>query len=272
MSPAARGIGLAGREVLLTGATGGLGAVIARALAERGAELVLSGRRAKVLEPLAREVGGRIAAADLADAGDVARLADAARTADVLVLNAALPGSGALDDYDVAGVDAVLDVNLRAPIVLCRELVPGIVTRGRGGHVVLVSSLAGKAANPSSSLYSATKFGLRGFGLALRTDLHGTGVGVTVVSPGFVRDAGMFHDSGARLPPGVGTASPEQVAAAVVRAIREDPAELDVAPLALRAGAAAAGVAPGLTERVARRLGAARVSRSVGEGQGGKRS
>jgi short-subunit dehydrogenase len=263
-------IDLTGAPVLVTGATGGLGSAVARALAARGAAPLLTGRRADVLAHLAAETGGRAVAVDLAEPADVERLADEAAACRVLVLNAALPGSGALDAYDVAGIDAVLDVNLRAPIVLCRRLVPGLVAAGTG-HVVLMSSLAGKAANPSSSLYSATKFGLRGFGLALRADLRGTGVGVTVVSPGFIRDAGMFHDSGATLPPGVGTRTPQDVAAAVLRAVDEDPAELDVAPLPLRAGAAVAGVAPGLAAAVARRLGADRVSRGIGEGQSAKR-
>jgi len=261
---------LRGARVLLTGATGGLGHAMARALAREGASLLLTGRRAEVLEPLAAETGGRAVSVDLADAGDVERLATEAGDVDVLVANAALPGSGRLEDYDAGGIDRVLDVNLRAPIVLCRALVPGMVARGRG-QVVLISSLAGKAANPASSLYSATKFGLRGFGLGLRADLHGSGVGVTTVYPGFIRDAGMFHESGTVLPRGVGTKTPDDVAAAVVRAVRDDPAEIDVAPLALRAGAALSGLAPGVAAALARRLGADAVSSQVSTGQAAKR-
>jgi len=261
---------LAGAEVLVTGATGGLGHAIARALAARGARPLVTARRAEVLEPLAAETGGRAVAVDLTDPAAVDRLAGEAAGCPVLVLNAALPGSGPLDGHDVEAIDAVLAVNLRAPIVLCRRLVPGLVERG-AGHVVLVSSLLGKAASPGTALYSATKFGLRGFGLALRADLHGTGVGVTLVAPGFVRDAGMFHDSGAKLPPGVGTKTPSDVAAAVLRAVDDDPAELEVAPVALRAGAAVGAVAPGLAERVARRLGADRVSSGISAGQSAKR-
>ena len=90
-----------------------------------------------------------------------------------------------------------------------------------------------------SSLYSATKFGLRGFAAGLRQDVHGRGVEVTVVFPGFVSDAGMFADSGVALPRWVGTRTPDQVAAAVVKGIEEGRAEMDVAPLGLRAGALA---------------------------------
>ena len=263
-------VDLAGATVLLTGATGGLGQAMARALAGRGASLVLTGRRADVLEPLAAETGGRTVAVDLADREAPARLAAECGPVDVLVANAALPGSGRLDDFSVDEIDRVLDVNLRAPIMLAEALVPGMVQRGRG-QLVFISSLSGKAANPSSSLYSATKFGMRGFALGLRADLHGRGVGVSTVYPGFIRDAGMFHEAGTKLPKGVGTRTPEDVAAAVLRAIDRDPPEIDVAPLGLRAGAAFGGLAPGVAARVARRLGASEIADSMSSGQAGKR-
>ena len=88
----------------------------------------------------------------------------------------------------------MLEVNLRAPIALARALAPAMIARG-SGHIVFISSLAGKAAAPASSIYSATKFGLRGFALGLREDLRPHGVGVSVVLPGFIRDAGMFADA-----------------------------------------------------------------------------
>ena len=97
------------------------------------------------------------------------------------------------------------------------------------------------------------------------------GVGVSLVSPGFVRDAGMFADSGASLPPGVGTSTPEDVAAGVVRAIERDRGEVDVAPLPLRAGARLAGLAPGLTAGVQAKLGSFQVARDIGAGQRDKR-
>ena len=127
------------------------------------------------------------------------------------------------------------------------------------------------AAAPGSSVYSATKFGLRGFALALREDLAPKGVGVSVVLPGFIRDAGMFADSGAKLPPCVGTKRPEDVARAVVKAIEGNRAELDVAPLPLRAGAVIASLAPGPAGAVQRRLGADDDRRQFERGQTDKR-
>ena len=256
--------------VLLTGASGGIGHAIARALAARGAQLVLTGRRADVLEPLAAEVGGRALAVDLADRDAVPRLAEEAGDVEILVANAALPASGTLDDYTLEQVDRALDVNLRAPIQLAKLLSEGMVAR-RHGHLVFISSLSGRAAAGGSALYSATKFGLRGFALSLREDLRRDGVGVSVVLPGFIRDAGMFAEANVELPWGVGTRTPDDVAAGVIAAIEHNRAEVEVAPLSLRLGASLATVAPGLSATVARWLGSERVSRDMAEGQRHKR-
>jgi short-subunit dehydrogenase len=252
-------VNLAGRSVLLTGATGGLGHAIARRLRAAGAELVLTGRRAEVLEPLAAETGALSMAVDLADAGAVERLAREHAAVDVLVSNAGLPGSGLLTSFSIEEIDRALAVNLRAPMVLARVLSEGMVARG-SGHLVFMSSLSGKVGTPRTPVYSATKFGLRGFAQSLREDLRPSGVGVSAIFPGFVRDAGMFHDTGTKLPPGVGTVSPEEVADAVVRAIERNRGEVDVAPVGLRAGAKAAGLAPDLAATVQRKLGGHRIA------------
>src|SRR6202012_2061279 len=103
--------------------------------------------------------------------------------------------------------------------------VPTMVARRRG-HLVFISSLNGKAATPATSIYAAAKFGLRGFALCLREDLRPHGVGVSTVLPGFIRDAGMFATPNVELPRGVGPRSPDDVAAAVVKAIEHNRAEV----------------------------------------------
>jgi uncharacterized protein len=256
--------------VLLTGASGGIGQAIARALAARGAQLVLSGRRADVLEPLAAEVRGRALVLDLAEREAVERLAREAGEVEILIANAALPAAGAIEDFTQDQIDRALDVNLRAPIALAKLLSPRMVERGHG-HLVFISSLSGKAASPRGSLYAATKFGLRGFALGLREDLRPAGVGVSTVFPGFIRDAGMFADAGVKLPRGVATRSPDEVASAVVRAIERDRAEVDVAPFGLRAGAAIAGLVPQLAAAASRRMGDARIAEQLAAAQRGKR-
>jgi short-subunit dehydrogenase len=267
-----RGVQLGGRRALVTGATGGIGDAIARALHARGAHVLLSGRRQEALDEVAGRLGERteVLVADLAQHDAPTRLAEAAGAVDVLVANAALPASGRVEDFSHDEIDRALDVNLRAPIQLTRALLPGMLERGRG-HVVFVSSLSGKAASPRSGIYSATKFGLRGFASGLREDVEAKGIGVTVVFPGFVSEAGLFAESGVRLPPWVGTRTPEQVAAAVVRGIEQDRAELDVAPLGLRIGTRIAGLAPITAARVQRRLGSERIADALAEAQRGKR-
>jgi short-subunit dehydrogenase len=259
-----------GATVLLTGASGGLGQAIARMLAARGASLTLSGRRADALQPLADELGARSVLADLTERADVERLARECAEIDVLVANAALPASGRLDSFSLPEIDRALDVNLRAPVVLAHGLAPAMAARG-SGHLLFMCSLAGKAASPAASLYSATKYGLRGFASALRAELRPRGVGVSTVFPGFIREAGMFADSGVKLPPGVGTRTPADVARAVIEAIEHNRGEVDVAPLPLRAGAIFAGLAPELAGVLARRLGSDRITQAFEEGQREKR-
>lgn len=261
---------ISGSTVLLTGATGGIGQATARALRERGSELILTGRRTDVLEPLAAELNARTIAVDLSIPAEVDRLIAEAGRVDILVANAALPASGRLDSFSMEEIDRALDVNLRAPIALAHALAPAMVAHG-SGHLLFVSSLSGKSASPGTSLYNATKYGLRGFAAALRPELRDSGVGVSAVFPGFIRDAGMFAESGAKLPPGVGTRTPEDVAKAVLSAIERNRGEVDVAPVALRVGALFGGVAPETAAAVTRRMGGDKVAAQIIAGQGEKR-
>jgi short-subunit dehydrogenase len=247
---------LSGSRVLLTGATGGLGQAIARALHGRGAHLILTGRRAEVLDGLVSELGDRAEARalDLSDGGAVRGFCEEVGTVDVLVANAGLPGTGKLGDYTPEQIDRVIDVNLRSPVHMSHALLPAMLDRGRG-HLVYISSMSGKVATPRSSLYNGTKFGLRGFAFAMREDLRGTGVGVTTVFPGFISDAGMWADGGLDLPTGIGTKTPEQVAKAVIKGIEKDKAEIDVAPFPIRFGGWLAGPAPRAVAAINRRGG-----------------
>jgi short-subunit dehydrogenase len=261
-------IDLRDATVLLTGATGGIGIAIARAVSARGGRLLLTGRQRDVLDGLASELGGRSLPCDLSSREDVAQLGQEAAAAGtgVLIANAAIPASGVFDELTPEQIDRMLEVNLRSPIALARAVLPGMIERG-AGHVVFISSLQGKAGTPASSMYCATKFGMRGFALAAREDLYARGVGVSTVFPGFIREAGMFANSGVKLPPGVGTRSPDDVARGVLKVIDEDRAELDVAPLPLRLGTAFAGLAPGISSLVSRRFGSDELAGAVAETQ-----
>jgi short-subunit dehydrogenase len=266
---------LNGKRVLLSGATGGLGRAIAEALAREGAELVISSRRKQGLEDLARALPGgadrhEVIVVDLAEEGAAEKLVRDAGDLDGLVANAGLPGVGGLEKLDKDDVTRTLRVNLEAPMLMAREVIPQL-TEKREGHIAFISSLNGKAATPRTAVYCATKFGMRGFALALREDLHPRGVGVSLVSPGFIREAGMFADAGVKAPPGLGTISPKKVGEAVVSAIRRNRAEVEPATLRLRIATAFAHRHPELAARVQRRGGADKIAESLVEGHAGKR-
>lgn len=197
-------------------------------------------------------------------------LAALAKGVDVLVANAALPASGRLDSFMPEQIDRALDVNLRAPIQLARAAAPEMVRRGEG-QLVFMSSMSGKVTTPGQSLYSATKYGIRGFALSLGGDLHGSGVGVTTVFPGLVSGVGMFADTGLDVPRGAGTRTPQEVADAVLRGIRTGAAEIDVAPLLERMAGRLAGASPGLVAAFGRKLGTAEVAARFAERQATKR-
>ena len=255
---------LEGKRVLLSGATGGIGRAIAEELAGHGAKLVLSSRKKEELQALARSLPGgarrhKVIVADLAKTGAAETLIKDAGNIDALVANAALPASGRLDDFSQREIERALRVNLESPIKMARALGPKLVKNGEG-HLVFISSL-----------YSASKYGLRGFAFGLREDLHPHNVGVSVVSPGFVREAGMFHESGSNPPPGLGTTTPQKVASAVAKAIRKNANEITVAPRRQRLVSEVGYRHPEIAARVQRRGGADKIAEKLAEGQASKR-
>jgi short-subunit dehydrogenase len=263
---------LEGKTVLLTGATGGLGRAMATAVADRGARLVLSSRKAEELDELVASLGGdghRAVVSDLAEEGGALGLLAEAGDIDALVANAALPASGRLDGFSQEEIGRALRVNLESPVRMTRELLSSWQERG-SGHFVFVSSISGFVSTPRASLYAATKFGLRGFALNLREDLRRTGIGVSVITPGAIREAGMFAESGAKPLRAVGSGTPQQVASAVVRAIEHDKSEISVAPMRQRALARFAMLAPELSGRVAG-TAAEKAADEIAQGQADKR-
>ena len=258
---------LHGRLVLLTGASTGLGPHIARRLAREGVRFVLSGRNVKALKALAKELGGaQVIPADLSSRGEAERLAEDAGEVDILVANAGVPAAGRLESLSVPEIEEPIDVNLRAPIVLARCLLPAMLERG-SGHLVFMASLAGKLPMPGYPLYSATKFGLRGFAHVLRGDLHGTGVSCSVICPGFVSESGMWAQTGLKAHPMIGEVPPARVADAVSAAITQDRAEVVVAPITSRLGGAFGGALPELAVALARASGATAISDKASEQQ-----
>jgi NADP-dependent 3-hydroxy acid dehydrogenase YdfG len=196
---------LEGEIAIVTGASSGIGAATARELARQGATVVLAARRVGELEAGVQSIhadGGRAlaVATDLADVSQVTHLSERAVDAfgqvDVLVNAAGASWSRPLAVTSPEDVTRMVDVNLLGAIRLTREVVPGMLRRDHGA-IVTVGSLAGRVA--MEPLYSATKYGLRGFSLALRRQLAGTGVSASLVSPGNIKTA-MTSDMHARMP------------------------------------------------------------------------
>jgi short-subunit dehydrogenase len=259
------GMRLEGKSVLLTGATGGIGRAIADELAARGCVLTVTGRRKTELKRLVSELGpsARGLTADLTNLEDVRDLMARAGPVDVLVANAGIAAPEDLEMLSEAEIDHAIRINLLAPAALARAALPAMKQRGEG-HIVFISSGAGLVATPGNgTVYTATKWGLRGLGLALRQELHGTGVGVSTIFPGPIRDAGMLADTGVAIPRGFGTSSPQDVARAVAQAIEGDRAETTVASAGLRFLVGLGAVAPVLVGRLARLAGAARVREAM---------
>jgi short-subunit dehydrogenase len=178
---------LAGRRVLVTGASRGIGESIAREAAARGATVALVARNAEAVQKLAADLGGTAHPADLADAAQVAnlihRVEDEAGAIDVLVNNAAVGEPAGIMDMDADLVTQTIAVNLVAPIELCRQAVPRMLRRG-GGHIANVSSMAGVSALPGMSIYNASKAGLSHLTASLRADLRGLPVKTTLIELG----------------------------------------------------------------------------------------
>lgn len=263
---------LRGSRILLTGASGGLGAAIARRLASEGADVVLSARRESVLASLAEEIGAQVLVADLADRGDQERVCDEAMSCDGIVANAGLgiePDITGDPAEVIRTTDLVIEVNLRAPIVLAQRYAAARMERGEPGAIVLMGSLAGVSATPGTHMYNATKFGLRGFSLSFAQELRGTDVTCSVVAPGFIAEAGMHHDSGMQLPRAVRKKVPADVADAVVVALTKAPPEVFVAPPEMRAGSLLSAVAPRLSAAVLSRIGASEMTGGGMSGQSG---
>ncbi len=221
-------IDLAGRRVLVTGASGGIGAAIVRDLVREGARVMAVARRVGPLEALARETGARSIPADAADPADVEALARSVQ--DEGPLFAVINAAGAFDVAPVAETepemfDRMIRGNLWAPFLVTRALLPAMLEAGTG-HVVTIGSVAGRIAFPGNGAYSASKFGVRGLHEVLVQELRGTGVRATLVEPA-ATDTGIWDpldpDRRDDLPGRAAMLPAEAVADAVSYAITRPP-------------------------------------------------
>jgi short-subunit dehydrogenase len=253
---------LRGRNALVTGAGGGLGGYIARALAAEGVNLALTDLPGVTVDELATELQGRNvevrqAPADLGDADERQRVAAWAAEAlgplDILVNNAGIEFGGSFLRTTEEELEAIVAINLLAVMDLTRIVLPGMLERKRG-HVVNMASLAGKVPPVYLAAYAATKHGVVGFTHALRAENGGEPVGFSAICPGFVSRVGMFGRLEHLVSPPrfLGTVPPESVGDAVVRAIRKNLAEVIVNKGPVRPLVVLNAAAPRLASRIGR--------------------
>jgi short-subunit dehydrogenase len=248
-----------GDTVLLTGASGGLGVFIAHAFVDLKVKQALVAHPGVNLEELRKAIEGRggeamVINSDLRDAAQRKQLVQEVRkhfgSVDILINNAGVEFTSAYHDLSEENIGEVLNVNLEAPMILSRLILPEMLERKRG-HIVNISSLAGKTGPAFQEPYAATKAGLIAFTSSLRASYRQRGVSASVIVPGFV-EAGIYAKlkakSGCSAPALLGTSPPEKIPRAVLRAIRNDLPEVIVNPLPVRPLLAFASLFPSLGE------------------------
>lgn len=267
------------KVIVLTGASQGLGAVMARAFAAAGAQLVLAARSADKLAELAKYLsagGARVVAVPSDVTKDADRQALVARAQaefgriDVLVNNAALEELGNYAEQDPATLERIIQTNLLAPMLLTRAVLPAMLAERRG-HIVNIASLAGRTGMPFGAAYSGSKGGLAEWSISLAAELRDSGVAVSVICPGFVDDTGMFSRKQAPAPRSIGASKPEDVMHAVMHVLHKPRVEVIVNPKPVRLLMALKALSPEAALAVGRRLGLVDFLRRIATQKAGDR-
>ena len=221
---------LAGRVAVITGASRGIGLAISESLSRAGARVAMLARGADALRKAAEPLGALALPCDVADADAatdaIARVRAEIGDPDILVNNAGLFVLAPVESQETAGLRTMLEVNLVAPFVLARAVIPAMRAAGRG-HIVTIGSIADRVTFPENGAYAASKFGARALHQVMREELRGSGVRATLVSPGPV-DTTLWDsinpDDRAGFTPRAQMLPASAVADAVLFALSRDPA------------------------------------------------
>ena len=214
---------------LLTGASSGIGAVIAKTLANEGVEIVGVARSEEGLNKTKKDIeasGGKFHSIsfDVSETSNLSQLKSEVESLvgkiDILVNNAGIEEYNYFQNYTLEYIQKITSVNLIAPMEITRQYLPELIQNG--GHIVNICSLAAKKGESFNATYSSTKGGLALFTDAIRQELHGSGVGVSALYPGLVKDVGMYSDSQVKAPLVLGTIPSKKVAKALIKAIKKN--------------------------------------------------
>ena len=220
---------LENRVALLTGASSGIGAVIAKSLSNEGVEIIGIARSDEGLRKTKMDIeanGGKFHSIsfDVSDISNLSQLKTEVENLigkiDILINNAGIEEYNYFHNYTLEYIQKITSVNFIAPMEITRQFLPELIQNS--GHIVNICSLAAKKGESFNATYSATKGGLALFTDALRQELHGSGVGVSAIFPGLVSDVGMYSDSQVKAPLILGTIPSKKVAKALVKAIKKN--------------------------------------------------
>lgn len=265
---------ITGKTVVLTGASGGIGVFIARALAKEGATVLGVSRSQTGLEQICTEVdelGGK----GISIPFDISKLEKLpilvekihhlAGSVDIVINNAAIERFRPFQNYTFEDIQSILTLNLHAPMELTRLLLPDMIGHNQG-HIVNISSGAGKKAAPFNSIYSASKAGLIAWSEAIRQELADTNIGVSVICPGCT-NAGMFLALDAPAPKGANVAEPTEVADAVIQAIQQNQKEVILDSFTIKIFYALSQLSPEFGDSMIQKAGVIERNRSCAEKQ-----
>ncbi|MEO0839172.1 MAG: SDR family NAD(P)-dependent oxidoreductase [Cyanobacteria bacterium J06643_5] len=225
-----------GKTVVLTGASRGIGEFIAAAFAKEQVTVIGVSRSKDKLDEVCNQInvlGGKGIGIpfDISKVEElpilVKKINNLTDSVDILINNAGIEIYHKFTDYSLTDIQSLLSTNLISAIELSRLLLPNMLER-QEGHIVNIASLAAKKGHPFDSIYSASKAGLLMWSDALRQELIDTGVGISVICPGYVSQQGVFANTGIPAPTFSGTSKPEDVANAVIKAIKKNKAEIVV--------------------------------------------
>jgi short-subunit dehydrogenase len=265
---------IAGKTVLLTGATGGIGVYIARALAKENATVIAVSRSVDKLKKICSDVtilGGKGISVpfDISQVNElpdlVNHVSQVAGQIDIVINNAAIEKYRPFQHYTLEEIQSILTTNLIAGMELTRLILPSMIVRNRG-HIVNIASGSGKKGAPYNSVYSASKAGLIMWTDALRQELAETNVGVSVVCPGYT-NAGMFHAFGLAAPKLAKVSPPTDVAKAVLLAIKQNEPEVMLDGILTRLLFSNIQLFPKFGDRIFRWIGVTELNKTCAENQ-----
>ena len=258
-----------GKVAIVTGASRGIGRVIAQSLAQKGSKIIAIARSMDNLSKtcqLIEDKGGQATPimADMIQSENFEQLIERATSVygrlDILVNNAGVEQYNHFKKYSSDDIDNCLKTNLHAPILLSKSILPQLLEQG-SGHIINIASLAGKKGVSYNSIYSASKSGLIMWTDAIRQELSQTDVNISVVCPGFIRESGMFHDSGQSAPKLLGSSLPQDVADGVIKCIQNNSAEVIVNPGPMKPLLALNQISPRLGDWVVKLFGVPEMNR-----------